>query len=256
VAAGAAPAGSAAVAVWGTRGGGNADAGGGGGGGGSGLVDSSRATVRVARLGGGGRGGVNNRPGQDGSITIAWGPPGQVKAVDAGRQGGGDHAIVPLTSAASGRENVEIGAVEVGALPPLPDVVAVHMASTRDEGPVFVEFGQLDQPFILVLTSDHSVRWHLGRPPPTLRGILVGAYHGRLIGVPEGIPVRRLADVGTIDLESRVKPRFNHPALADQAVFAATGHHVTTFDRDNRGRQLKVPGAAVSFERGPWGDPG
>jgi hypothetical protein len=237
---------------------------GGGGGGGSGLVDTSRATLRAARLGGGGRGGIDNRFGQDGSITIAWGPPGTVQAVDSAAAGGGEGAAVSLLAAAdSRRTTMSLSQVAGGALPPLAEVTAVHLASVYepdDGGKVTLRYGALEQPFVLVLTSYRAVRWDLGQPPATLRGVLVAAYEpgGRLLRLPDGIPVRSLSGVHYVEPAKDQKCRKmgedtictgsdrSRFSQADQAVVRASGRHVDTLASQYRASLMTVPGVEAS----------
>lgn len=185
--------------------GGERDFAGGGGGGGSGFVDTRRATIRAARLGGGGRGGVDGLKGQAGGITIAWGPPGRVGGTNAAMPGGGRGGVEPLLNAdTKATISLSFEQIPVGALP-LPDEVDVHMVTVYDGGdghPVRLSYDSHDKPFVLLLGSFGPVDWDLGRPPPTLRGLLIATEFDRAVSVhrvPPGMPVRRLPVGGYLE---------------------------------------------------------
>lgn len=239
---------------------------GGGGGGGSGFVDRSRATVRVAWLGGGGRGGADERHGQDGSITIAWGPPGKVQAVDTAPAGGGEDSLASLL-APGAKPSLRLSDIPVGALPALPDIAAVHLASVYEPDAsrrVRLRFSPGLDPFLLVLTSYHAVQWEFVDPPPTLRGVLVAAYEKedlRLRNLPDGVPVRRFDGPSYVKQQEcrRVGSDMicsgsdgDRLTPADRQVFQTVGRHIATLASQYRASELTVPGTILTTtERAP-----
>ena len=237
-----------------------------GGGGGSGFVDRDRVSVRVARLGGGGRGGADERHGQDGSITIAWGPAGKVQAVDTAPAGGGEDHVASLL-APGVKPSLRLSDIPVGALPALPDITAVHMASVYepdDSRRVRLRFSPGLDPFLLVLTSYHAVRWELVEPPPTLRGVLVAAHEKedlRLRNLPDGVPVRRFDGPSYVKQQEcrRVGSDMicsgsegDRLTPADRQVFQVVGRHIATLASKYHASELTVPGTILTTtERAP-----